>query len=61
MSNHFHVVVRIDTQQAVVWTTGEVLPRWTALFSGLFSGPMLVERYLDEGQSGLVAGDVLAV
>ncbi len=57
MSNHFHVVVRIDTERAAAWTTDEVLARWTALFSG----PLLVQRYLAEGRSGLAAGDVMAV
>jgi REP element-mobilizing transposase RayT len=57
MSNHFHVVVRIDTERAAAWTTDEVLTRWTALFSG----PLLVQRYMAEGRSGMAAGDVLAV
>jgi REP element-mobilizing transposase RayT len=57
MSNHFHVVVRIDTERAAAWTTDEVLARWTALYSG----PLLVQRYLEEGRSGLAEGDVLAV
>ena len=57
MSNHFHVVVRIDAERAAAWTTDEVLERWTALFSG----PLLVQRYLEEGRSGLSAGDALAV
>jgi len=57
MSNHFHVVVRIDAERASSWTTDEVLERWT----GLFTGPLLVQRYLAEGRSGLAAGDVLAV
>jgi REP element-mobilizing transposase RayT len=57
MSNHFHVVVRIDVERAAAWTTDEVLARWTALFSG----PLLVQRYMAEGRAGLAAGDVLAV
>jgi len=57
MSNHFHVVVRIDTERATAWTTDEVLARWPALYSG----PLLVQRYMEEGRSGLSAGDVRAV
>jgi REP element-mobilizing transposase RayT len=57
MSNHFHVVVRIDTERADAWSTDEVLARWTALFSG----PLLIQRYQEEGRANLSAGDVLAV
>jgi len=57
MSNHFHVVVRIDTERAAASSTDEVLARWTALFSG----PLLVQRYMAEGRAGMAAGDVLAV
>jgi len=42
MSNHYHIVIRIDRQRALEWTLEEVLERWTQLFSG----PFLVTRYL---------------
>ena len=42
MSNHYHVVVRIDPDQAASWSVDEVLARWTQLFAG---HPM-VQRYL---------------
>ena len=42
MSNHYHIVLFINREQASGWTTKEVLTRWTALFSG----PVLVQRYL---------------
>ncbi|WP_299734597.1 transposase [uncultured Endozoicomonas sp.] len=50
MSNHYHVILHIHREQAESWSMKEVLSRWTQLFSG----PMLVQRYLagitlDEG------------
>jgi len=47
MSNHYHVVLHINKEQAKSWKTREILHRWTQLFAG----PYLVQRYL--------AGDVL--
>ena len=45
MSNHYHIVVlRVDRQRAEGWSDDEVLERWTQLFTG----PLLVRRYLDE-------------
>jgi REP element-mobilizing transposase RayT len=41
MSNHFHVVVRVDAERAQGWDRDEVLRRWTQLFTG----PELVQRY----------------
>ncbi|SFM57324.1 hypothetical protein SAMN05421721_1113 [Ectothiorhodospira mobilis] len=46
MSNHYHILLRLDPGRAEGWTEEEVLRRWTALFSG----PMLVRRYLDVRQ-----------
>lgn len=34
MSNHYHLVVRIDEQTARSWTPHEVLRRWLMLFKG---------------------------
>jgi len=42
MSNHYHVVVRVDEQKALDWSREEVLQRWTLLFAGHQS----VQRYL---------------
>lgn len=53
----FHVVVRVDAERPASWTTDEVLERWTALFSG----PLLIQRYREEGRVSLAEGDVLAV
>ena len=42
MSNHYHVVVRVDRERAEAWSTREVLEIW----SQLFKGPLLVQEYL---------------
>ena len=41
MSNHYHLVVRVDAARAGEWSDDEVLRRWTSLFTG----PLLVQRY----------------
>jgi len=41
MSNHFHLVVRVDAERVRAWDRDEVLRRWTQLFTG----PELVQRY----------------
>lgn len=41
MSNHYHLVVRLNPDEAGTWSDDEVLNRWTALFRG----PILVRRY----------------
>jgi len=40
MSNHYHVVVRIDRGRARAWTEDEVIERWSMLY-GL---PLLISR-----------------
>ena len=42
MSNHYHVVLHVDTDTASQWTEQEVVERWTILFKK----PVLIERYL---------------
>ena len=42
MSNHYHVVIRINTEQAGQWSDRQVAERWLRLFSG----PMLVQRWM---------------
>ena len=42
MSNHYHVVLRINQQKALSWTDKAVAERWMQLFSG----PLLVRRWL---------------
>ncbi|WP_018876322.1 transposase [Thioalkalivibrio sp. ALE31] len=50
MSNHYHLVVRLDADRAAAWSEGEVMERWARLFSL----PVLVARYR-EGQTKTVA------
>ena len=42
MSNHYHLVVRLNPDEASTWSDDDVLERWTALFRG----PLLVQRHL---------------
>lgn len=44
MSNHYHVVLRVDRSRALSWSDREVAERWMTLFSG----PLLVRRWLHE-------------
>lgn len=47
MSNHCHVVLRVDSSRAQALDDEAVLQRWTQLFVG----PLLVQRYLSEQRS----------
>lgn len=47
MSNHYHLVVRIDEHRTRSWSDEEVLKRWTQLFTG----PLFVQRYLSDARS----------
>lgn len=42
MSNHLHIVVKLQPQQASNWNKQDVLTRWTSLHKGT----LLVKRYL---------------
>ena len=42
MSNHYHIIVKIDADSVENWTNIEIVERWTRLFSG----SVLVSRYL---------------
>ena len=42
MSDHYHVVLRIDAEQAKQWSDIEVARRWMQIFSG----PVLMHQYL---------------
>lgn len=46
MSNHYHLVLRINQRKAVSWTDLEVAERWMMLFSG----PMVV-KYWARGET----------
>ena len=41
MSNHYHLVVKLNPTEPDAWSDDEVLRRWTSLFRG----PLLVQRY----------------
>ena len=45
MSNHYHLVLRVDAERAQGWSNEEALRRWTQLFDG----PLLVQRLVREG------------
>ena len=34
MSNHYHVILRLNTSQSAPWSDKEIVERWVALFSG---------------------------
>jgi hypothetical protein len=42
MSNHYHVVVRVDREAALAWSAIEVAERWQRIFNG----PPLMQRFL---------------
>jgi hypothetical protein len=42
MSNHYHVILHVDTERAKAWSEQEVIDRWERLFSL----PVIVQRYL---------------
>jgi hypothetical protein len=42
MSNHYHIVIRINQDQAVGWSNREVAERWMQIFTG----PLLMHRHL---------------
>ena len=48
MSNHYHLVVRVDTVKASGWSYQEIAERWQLLFRL----PILVDRYLSGHSSG---------
>lgn len=57
MSNHYHLVVRVDAERAKRWSRDEVLQRWTQLFDG----PVLVRQVLAGQGDALDAGRQLLV
>jgi REP element-mobilizing transposase RayT len=52
MSNHYHVVIRIDVDQVKAWSDQEVAKRWM----NIFSGPLLMHQYL--GNATLTATEL---
>ena len=55
MSNHYHLVVRLNPDESDGWSDNEVLKRWMALFRG----PLLVQRYRDGESLNNVETDTL--
>jgi REP element-mobilizing transposase RayT len=41
MSNHYHIIIHIDSERAVAWSEQDVIERWERLFSL----PVIVQRY----------------
>ena len=47
MSNHYHLVLRVDRQAVAGWSHADVVARWTRLFSA----PALIQRWQDDQAS----------
>jgi REP element-mobilizing transposase RayT len=41
MSNHYHLVLRVDRERAAQWSTDDIVKRWTRLFGR----PLLIKRW----------------
>jgi len=46
MSNHYHVVIRIDAERLESWSNEEIAQRWMQIFSG----PLLMHQYLGNAE-----------
>jgi REP element-mobilizing transposase RayT len=57
MSSHYHIVLRIDRERALGWSLDELLERWTRLFSG----PLLVTRYLSDERGRMTGAEIAKV
>ena len=57
MSNHYHIVVRVDNERPYEMSTREVLKRW----SQLYTGPLIINRYLTDKQSEMSEGELFQV
>ena len=55
MSNHYHIVVRINAEQVSEWSDDEVAQRWMKIFTG----PLLMHQYL--GKAGLMRSELKQV
>ena len=54
MSNHYHLILRVDAERARAWSLEEVLERWIQLFSG----PPLVQRYLSPAHDPMTEAEI---
>ena len=52
MSNHYHIVIRIDAEQVKTWSDEQVAKRWMQVFNG----PLLMRQYL--GNADLTATEL---
>jgi REP element-mobilizing transposase RayT len=43
MSNHYHLVLRVDRERSTRWTSAEIVKRWTRVFGQ----PPLIKRWQD--------------
>ena len=50
MSNHIHLVVKINQEESETWSIDEILSRWTSLFKG----PLLVQKWLKQQELSTV-------
>ena len=55
MSNHHHVVLRVDVDKAQSWSVEEVIVQWHKVYQGNFNS----QRYLKEGKLPLAESIVL--
>ncbi len=56
MSNHYHVILKVNPTVAQSWSDDEVLKRW----SELFIGPFLLQRYLNDELISSAESSVIA-
>ena len=57
MHNHYHIVVRVDNERVAGLSTLEVIQRW----SQLYSGPLIIRRYLSDQREQMSQGELLQV
>lgn len=57
MHNHYHIVVRVDSERVVDMPTDEVVCRWLQLYSG----PLIIRRYLSDQREQMSQGELLQV
>jgi REP element-mobilizing transposase RayT len=57
MSNHYHIVVRVDRERVTELTTHEVIRRWAQLYQG----PLIIRRYLSEKRKDMSPGELRQV
>jgi hypothetical protein len=57
MSNHYHIVMRVDNERPYELSTEEVMQRWTQLYKG----SLLVNRYLSDQRSEMSEGELFQV